>query len=86
MLYGTEFVQETATAGVASDSGAWVPSADGMTMARQEAWTVAETTIEALAVAAAAGLVIEHDARMLNARTGNVVFKVTALPPAWAKT
>ncbi len=86
ILYGTEFEQETATAGVASDSEAWVSSADGVTAATQEAWTVAETLKEALAVAAAAGLIIEPDARMLSARTGNVIFKVTALPPARTNT
>lgn len=86
MLYGTAFEQDTDTAGAASFVAAPVPTAVEVMAARQEAWTVAETLIEALADAAAAGLMAEPDARMLNARIGNVAFKVTALPPARTNT
>ena len=34
----------------------------------------------------ATGLIVEPDARMQKAKTGNVVFKVTALPPARTNT
>jgi len=85
-LYGTAFEQETDTADATSASAAGAPIAVGETDARQEAWTVAETLIEALAVAAATGLIVEPDARMQKAKTGNVVFTVTALPPARTNT
>jgi hypothetical protein len=52
MSYGTEFEQEIDTADAASVASSF-PVADVVTAARQEAWTVAETLKEALAVAAA---------------------------------
>jgi hypothetical protein len=49
-------------------------------VARQEAWTVAETPIEALAVAAATGLIVEPDARRPRASTRNVSLNGIAPP------
>lgn len=85
-MYGTEFEQETEIAGEASDSAASDPIEDGVTAARQETWTVAETLNEALTVAAATGVTTGPDARMPKARSGNVIFMVTALPPARTNT
>lgn len=86
MLYGTEFEQETATADAASVAATSAPIAVGMMAALQEAWTVAETLIEALTVAAATGLIVKPDARMQKAKTENVVFMVSALPLAQTNT
>jgi len=79
MLYGTAFEQETATGDPASVAAAPVPIAVGVAEARQETWTVAETLIEAPAVAAATVLIVEPDARMAKAKTGNVVRISTAI-------
>jgi hypothetical protein len=86
MLYGTAFEQETDTADAAFVAAEPVPLAVRVMEARQDAWTVAETLIEALAVAAATGLIVEPDARTQKAKTDNVVFMVTALPPARTNT
>jgi hypothetical protein len=81
ILYGTGFVQATETEDAASASALRVSIAVGETDAMQEAWTVAETPIEALAVAAFAGLIPRPDARMAKTKTGNVVRIGTAIFP-----
>ena len=86
MLYGSAFEQETDATDADSFAGELIPVSDRVMAARQEVSTVAETLIEALAVAAATGVIVEPDARMPKARIGNVAFKVTALPPARTNT
>jgi hypothetical protein len=81
-VYGTELLQAIETAEAAFDGAVSVLNTEAEAEATQEACTVAETLIEAVAVAAATNLIAGPKARMTRARADDEVFIVTALPPA----
>jgi hypothetical protein len=79
-MYGVELLQATETADAAAAPGVLVLNVEVAAETKQETCTVALTLNEALAVAASAGLTARHNASKPKARTGNVVFMVSALP------
>ncbi len=78
-LIGVELLQATETEEAAFAAAAYVENAGAGAEARQEAWTVAVTLIEALAVAAWRGLTARTEATIPKTRTSDVNLVITAL-------